>query len=200
MEEKISFPSGPLLLEGLYAPGADWRGAVICHPHPMYGGDLRNPVVGAIAAAYRCRGYATLRFNFRGTGGSQGRFDDGRGEQADVRAAAAWAAEMGLQSIDLAGYSFGAWVNALAGASFSSSERMVMVSPPVAFLDFSSIGSLPRLHLVLTGEYDEIAPAEDIRRALRIWNPSARFEVVPGADHFYSGCLPRLEALLHECL
>jgi alpha/beta superfamily hydrolase len=157
-------------------------------------------VVKCIADAFRQKGCATLRFNFRGTGGSRGHFEEGRGEQDDVRAAVAWMAGQGLRSIDLAGYSFGAWVNALAGADVSPGGRMVMISPPVAFLDFTPAGSLPNLALVVTGDADEIAPAESIRPMLQRWNPHARFEVIAGADHFYSGCLDRLAALLAECL
>jgi alpha/beta superfamily hydrolase len=71
-----------------------------------------------------------------------------------------------------------------------------MVSPPVAFTDFSSVGELPRLGLVVTGGEDEIAPAEELQTALHEWNSSARFEVIPGTDHFYSGALDRLEAVL----
>jgi alpha/beta superfamily hydrolase len=200
MEEEVFFYSGGYRLEGLYAPGRGPRGAVVCHPHPLYGGDMRNPVVAVIADAFRQMGCATLRFNFRGAGRSQGNFDEGRGELADIRAAAAWMAGKGPRSIDRAGYSFGAWVNALAGADPSATGRMVMVSPPVAFMDFSAVGRLPDLALVVTGDADEIAPAEDIRRLLHGWNPDARFEVITGADHLYSGGLERLAALLVECL
>ena len=106
----------------------------------------------------------------------------------------------GMRSVDLAGYSFGAWVNALTGGDFSPVGRMIMVSPPVAFIDFSSVGRLEALHLVVTGEDDDIAPVEEVRTAVQVWNPEARFEPVEGADHFYSGCLDLLEAILEGCL
>lgn len=117
--EKVFFLSGGHRLEGLYTPGTDEKGVVVTHPHPLYGGDMNNPVVATVANAYRRRGYGTLRFNFRGVGLSKGHHDDGNGEQADVRAAAAWMAEKGMTCLHLAGYSFGAWVNALTGGDFS---------------------------------------------------------------------------------
>ena len=87
MEEKITFESGPCRLEGYWQAGAKSNGVVITHPHPLYGGTMNNPVVETVQSAYQQNGYATLRFNFRGVGGSQGNFDNGLGDQDDVRAA-----------------------------------------------------------------------------------------------------------------
>jgi alpha/beta superfamily hydrolase len=170
------------------APGA--RGVIIAHPHPLYGGDMDNPVVRAIQQAYLHQGFSTLRFNFRGVGASEGCFDNGVGERADVQAALAWAAGLGMTDIDLAGYSFGAWVNAGIGADC---RRMVMVSPPVAFMDFGPPVAIERLSLIVTGGRDEIAPPAMIDRCRARWNPAAAFEVIPGADHFYTGFLKTLE-------
>ena len=113
MEEKVCIRSGDLELEGLFESGRTTRGAVITHPHPLYGGNMHNPVVDAIRRAYRMKGVATLRFNFRGTGESEGQHDNGVGEQDDVLAALSFLTESGFQPVDVAGYSFGAWVNAL---------------------------------------------------------------------------------------
>jgi alpha/beta superfamily hydrolase len=196
MEEAFFFDSLPLRLEGLYHPGRGRQGVVVTHPHPVYGGNMHNTVVASIVKVYRQKGYATLRFNFRGVGNSGGTHADGDGERDDVRAAVHWMAVNGIESLDLAGYSFGAWVNALTGGNFGPIRQLVMVSPPVAFTDFSSVGALPRLGLVVTGGEDEIAPAEEVQNALPVWNSSARFEVIPGTDHFYSGALDRLEAVI----
>src|SRR5260370_22509693 len=90
-EVPISFRSGEVTLEGLIAnPGGDAPAAVVCHPHPMYGGSMFNNVVEAILGALRELGYATLRFNFRGVGGSEGEYDGGRGEADDACAAMAF--------------------------------------------------------------------------------------------------------------
>jgi alpha/beta superfamily hydrolase len=187
-----------LRLEGRFDQGTLKKGVVITHPHPLYGGDMRNPVVEAIQKSFRRCGYATLRFNFRGAGRSQGRYDEGRGERRDVRAAVAAMLAEGVSSVALAGYSFGAWVDALTLGEGLDVGRLVMVSPPTAFIDFSGVQSLPALELVITGDRDEIAPAAQIRPLLERWNPAAGFEVIPGCDHFYGGHLQQLEDILRR--
>jgi len=196
MEEKVCFRSGDFELEGLFESGLTSRGVVITHPHPLYGGDMHNPVVGAIRRAYRMKGVATLRFNFRGAGESEGQHDNGVGEQDDVLAALSFLRESGFQSVELAGYSFGAWVNALTLQRERLSENLVMVSPPVAFVDFASIGRLPGLRLVVTGSRDEIAPPGVIRQMLTTWNLSAHFDIIDGSDHFYNLHTRQLEDVL----
>ena len=172
------------------------KGIVITHPHPVYGGDMHNPVVDTIRKVYRKKGYTTLRFNFRGTGQSQGKYNDGHGEQADVRAAVDKLQANGLEEIHLAGYSFGAWVNACAVTSGLEIHRMVMVSPPVAMIDFSDVGSLDSLDLVVTGGRDDIAPVEGIENKMETWSKTARLEVIGLADHFYGGYLNDLAGVL----
>ncbi|MEJ2024042.1 MAG: alpha/beta hydrolase, partial [Deltaproteobacteria bacterium] len=116
--EKIDFRSGDLVLEGLLTRADGSRGVVVTHPHPLYGGNMQNNVVRAITRAYREAGYTTLRFNFRGVGASQGGFDNGRGEQKDVEAALQYRLSLGCDWLDLAGYSFGSWVNAMGAEIF----------------------------------------------------------------------------------
>ena len=110
-EEKVLFHSGDTQLEGLLEGASANSGAVITHPHPLYGGDMHNHVVGIIRQVYHQKGFTTLRFNFRGTGSSQGRYDNGKGEQADLIAAVNFLRKRGIDRIDLAGYSFGSWIN-----------------------------------------------------------------------------------------
>jgi hypothetical protein len=196
MEEKVRFRSGEFKIEGLFETGRANRGVVISHPHPLYGGDMYNAVVEAIRRAYQMKGVATLRFNFRGTGESEGQHDNGVGEQDDVLSALSFIAESGFQSVDLAGYSFGAWVDALTLQREGRFGNLVMVSPPVKFIDFATIGRLPGLRLVVTGGRDEMAPPDAIRQILATWNPSARLDVIDGADHFYSRHIRQLEDVL----
>lgn len=179
----------------MYRKGLSRSGVVITHPHPLFGGDMDNPVVMTLAAAYQGKGYATLRFNFRGVGESGGRHDNGRGETNDVIAAIEYLSRAGIAPVDLAGYSFGAWVNARVAAMIHMHD-MVMVAPPVSMMDFQSIDAVPGLSLVLTGTADDIAPPERIRTLLPAWNETARLEVIDGADHFYSTGLPRLKAAI----
>jgi len=183
-------------IEGLLEKNSKTKGAVVSHPHPLYGGNMHNNVVEAITRVYQKKGYTTLRFNFRGIGKSQGAYADGVGEQDDVRAAVSFLKDSGLTTIDLAGYSFGTWVNALAIRDAQILQTMIMVSPPVAFIDFTSISNLERLKLIITGSRDDIAPVEMVKKAYPKWNPAARLEVIEGADHFYWGYEDKLEAVI----
>jgi alpha/beta superfamily hydrolase len=196
MEEKISFISDGYEIEGSLEKSSLQKGVVITHPHPLYGGDMHNNVVAAIAQVYRQKGYATMRFNFRGVGNSQGSYGEGVGEQEDVQAAISYLSDLNINQIDLAGYSFGAWVNALAATNNLNIKNMIMVSPPLAFIDFGSISDLGSLELIVTGSRDDIAPPDLIKKSYAGWNATAQFEVINGADHFYTGYLDKLEAIL----
>jgi alpha/beta superfamily hydrolase len=196
MTERISFLSEEYEIEGLLNQRDEKKGVVVTHPHPLYGGDMYNLVVESIVHVYHMKGYSTLKFNFRGVGRSQGAYDNGIGEQKDVLSALSFLANMGMERIDLAGYSFGAWVNAHAIQKDTVTKQMIMVSPPVGFMDFNSIVTMDTLKFVVTGNRDDIAPADVIKKMIPIWNPNARFEVIDGADHFYGGYLNQLEAVL----
>ena len=201
MEEKITLSSGQYRLEGYWQAGNGDRGVVITHPHPLYGGTMNNPVVETIQNAFQQNGYATLRFNFRGVGGSQGGYDNGVGEQDDVRAAIAYAGSKQIKSVDLAGYSFGAWVNAgVAAESGAPLASMIMVSPPAGFIEFETVTAMNCLKLVVTGSRDDIAPVNQIRDLLPAWNPDAQFEIIDGCDHFYMGHLDRLQSIITQYL
>jgi alpha/beta superfamily hydrolase len=196
MAEKIRFFSEEYGIEGLLNQRDEKKGVVVTHPHPLYGGDMNNLVVESIVHVYHMKGYSTLKFNFRGVGRSQGAYDNGLGEQKDVLSALSFLADMGMERIDLAGYSFGAWVNAHALQKDTLAKQMIMVSPPVGFMDFKSIATMNTLKFVVTGNRDDIAPADVIEKMMSTWNPNARFEVIDGADHFYGGYLDQLEAVL----
>jgi alpha/beta superfamily hydrolase len=196
MVKKVKFLSEEYEMEGLFNKKDERKGVVVTHPHPLYGGDMYNMVVESIVHVYQMKGYSTLKFNFRGVGRSQGDFDNGIGERKDVLSALSFLADVGMEKIELAGYSFGAWVNAHAIQEETPVEQMIMVSPPVGFMDFQSIGRMNPLKFVVTGNRDDIAPANMIEKMITTWNPNARFEVIDGADHFYGGYLGQLE----ECL
>ena len=136
-EERVFFGKDRVRLEGLFAVAGGTKGAVISHPHSLMGGDMWNPVVETVAQALFDAGISTLRFNFRGVGGSGGHFDEGRGEQADLLSAFAFLEDRGIKEVLPAGYSFGAWVTAgvlgrrtLAPALF--------VAPPIEMFSFDS--------------------------------------------------------------
>lgn len=195
-EERIAFENGEgLVLEGRLHMAGPGPGVVITHPHPLYGGDMHNMVVGIIRNAYAKKGYATLRFNFRGVGESTGAFDDGEGEQRDVSAACAYLRDRGVLPLVLAGYSFGAWVNAHAAAEIKI-DGMILVSPPAALLPFKPAAAFDALKLVVTGGADGFAPPALLKKRIAEWNPSAELVVIDGADHFYSGYADDLETAL----
>ena len=196
VEEPVYFEALNIKIEGLFRSIPGDKGVVITHPHPLYGGNMYNNVVESLVRIYQLAGYTTLRFNFRSVGSSEGEYDNGIGEQGDVKAALHFLVQRGKKVLDLAGYSFGSWVNALAISAVDTVGRMVMISPPVAFMDFSSVGLTPQIHLVVAGSQDQIAPVTLIDKMLPTWNPRAHLEVIDGADHFYLGYTEKLESVL----
>jgi hypothetical protein len=196
VEEPVHFEATDSKIEGLLCTMPGDRGVVITHPHPLYGGNMYNNVVEALSRVYQMAGYTTLRFNFRSVGSSEGKYDNGLGEQEDVKAALHYLAQRSKKVLDLAGYSFGSWVNAHAISEVDRVDRMVMISPPVAFMDFNSVGLTPQIQLVVAGSQDQIAPPKLIENMLPSWNPRALLEVIDGADHFYLGYTEKLESVL----
>ena len=199
-EQRVSINSGKIRLEGFLddSPGA--RAAVVTHPHPTYGGDMNNNVVEALVRTYKRSGYSTLRFNFRGVGNSEGTYEQGIGEQEDVKAAVMYMKALGKDFIELAGYSFGAWVNARGLMKLEDVERLVMVSPPVNFIDFSFLEFSPKIQLIITGAEDDIAPPGTIEKMLPTWNSEAEFKIIDGADHFYWNKTQEIELILRDFL
>ena len=197
-EERITFSSGDLSLEGLLSRRESDRGVVISHPHPLYGGEMRNQVVGIIQEVLVGKGWTTLRFNFRGVGRSQGEYDEGVGEQEDVRAAVRYLKELGIKEIFLAGYSFGAWVNAQAALDLPEVAGSILVSPPQAMMDFSFLKDDRKIRLVIAGERDDYGPVEEIMRIVEKMDPSPPVKIIPGADHFFSGATTDLAKALES--
>ena len=200
MESQITIECQKIRLEGLLNRNFSQKAVIICHPHPLYGGDMDNPVVMTMAEAFFEKGFTTLRFNFRGTGKSTGAFDNGTGEQEDIRAAMGYMADQGFQDITLAGYSFGARMNAVLVSQGCRIDDHIMVSPPVGFMSFDDIEKMPCTGLIVTGRKDEIAPPELIARHIKRWGITPRFDIIENCDHFYSGCLHKLETLVMDYL
>jgi alpha/beta superfamily hydrolase len=199
-EERIFIQVEDFNIEGLINESPGNKAVVVTHPHPLYGGEMNNNVVLSIVNAYHQNGYTTLRINFRGVGHSGGRHADGIGEQEDVRAAISHLSHMDKTAIDLAGYSFGARVNAMGLESYELVERLIMVSPPVGFMDFSFLGYSSKIKLVISGSHDDIAPPQIIQEQISTWNPEAEFRVIDGTDHFYSRGANEVEEIIKEFL
>lgn len=199
MESTIIIECGNIKLEGILHKKSLQKAVIICHPHPLYGGNMENPVVMTIEESFFEKGVTTLRFNFRGTGNSTGMFDNGSGEQEDIRAAMTRLTEDGYEKICLAGYSFGARMTASVVSKGCEIEDHIMVSPPVGFMSFDDIETLPSTGLIVTGgNDDEIAPADLVQKHIDRWRIDPQYEIIKECDHFYSGCLGRLKAILTD--
>ncbi|HJM88335.1 MAG TPA: alpha/beta family hydrolase [Dehalococcoidia bacterium] len=194
----LEIPCGELTLVGaLHTPDGDgpFVAAVVCHPHPQMGGDMYNNVVLAIVEGLVERGIAAVRFNFRGSGGSEGSHDGGAAEQDDVRAALAHTAtlpEVDSDRIGLAGYSFGAGMAAQAAPSVASTAVgsapvLALVSMPLRRLDSAdAIADYPSPLLLMTGDLDEFGESGTLEE-LGSEIDRATTDIVEGADHFWLG-------------
>ena len=199
-ETQVSFRSGDLTLEGLLAnPGGEAPVAVVCHPHPMYGGSMHNNVVEAILAAMWQAGYATLRFNFRGVGGSEGEHDGGPGEVDDALAAMSFIlAQPGVRKEDasMTGYSFGAMVALSAGYERAEIARIVAVALPLAMADARVPDGASKPVLLVSGNRDSYSPVAGLQALASRIGASARLEIIAGADHFFGGLEAELSRVL----
>jgi uncharacterized protein len=190
----IPGPAGALeaLLETPEPHDAGYFG-VVCHPHPLYGGTLDNKVVHTLARAFQELGAPTLRFNFRGVGGSSGVFDQGHGEVDDALAVVAHGRQLFPgAALWLAGFSFGGAV-ALISASRARPDRLVAVAPGVALLNVGNAAP-PCPWLVVQGDADDvIEPRYVLDWAATLARPP-EIRVLPGAGHFFHGRLHELRA------
>jgi uncharacterized protein len=166
--------------------------AVICHPHPLYGGSMHNKVVHTLARACQEYGIATLRFNFRGVGASAGSYDEGRGELDDALAAIAWGRKRWPDTgLTLAGFSFGAMV-ALGAAERSTPSRLITVAPAVARAQFAEVVNPSCPWLIVQGDADQLVDIRDVRAFAARFDPAPRLVVMPGGEHFFHGRLTEL--------
>jgi len=198
MEKQVSFVSDNIRIEGLYEHDAGSKAVIITHPHSLYGGDMQNSVVSVIQQAYSTKGYATLRFNFRGVGQSEGNFDNGFGEQNDLQAACDYLLAKDFETIDLAGYSFGSWVGASLACRSEIFKNVILVSPPVSFMDFTDISYISSLRLTIIGDNDDFGALDMLKKRLAIMNSTAALEIISNTDHFYTGNLDKLAVVLQD--
>jgi alpha/beta superfamily hydrolase len=191
-EGQITFASGDLTLEGMIAKPTPTieRGGIICHPHPLYGGSMFNNVVEAAIEAMWRLGWATLRFNFRGVGSSEGEHGGGGEEAHDAEAAVRFmAAELGLstQKIILAGYSFGAMAAMNAASRLSNLGALVLIALPLQMAGADGLKQLNAPIVLAAGNRDGYCPAAQLQALHEGLGSRAQLKIIDGADHFFSG-------------
>jgi alpha/beta superfamily hydrolase len=171
--------------------------ALVCHPHPLFGGTMHNKVVYQAAKALHRKGMPVLRFNFRGVGLSEGEHNRGRGEQHDIRTALDYLAkEFPARPILLAGFSFGSWVGLLVGCEDHRVTSLIGLGIPVNKSDLSYLASCAKPKLFIQGENDEFGARANVEEFVATLPEPKRLVIVPGADHFFTGKLPEVGAAI----
>lgn len=180
--------------------------ALLLHPHPQYGGTMNNKVVYALYHAFVKRGFSTLRFNFRGVGRSQGRFDNGQGELSDAASALDW-----MQSFNsnasacwVGGFSFGAWISMQLLMRRPEIDGFISVSPPANVYDFTFLAPCPSSGLIVHGSADDVVPEASVAKLAQKLasqkNIRVSYNIIDGANHFYSTKFDEMNTLLEGYL
>lgn len=185
----IDGPAGPLeaVIEDPGGEGGAY--ALVCHPHPLFGGTMDNKVVTTVARALRAGALPTVRFNFRGVGASLGTYADGLGETEDAMAVADWGRRRWPgRPLVLAGFSFGAYV-AMRAAQRLAVERMILIAPPIGRFDFSTLAGPDCPWVVVQGDADEVVDPRAVESWAKTVKPAPILRLIPGVGHFFHGRL-----------
>jgi alpha/beta superfamily hydrolase len=175
--------------------------AVVCHPHPLFGGTMHNKVVFQAAKAIHSRGIPVLRFNFRGAGLSEGVHDKGRGEQGDVHAVLDYLAhEFPSRPILLAGFSFGAWVGLRVGCEDARVTKLIGLGLPANDSDLSYLRACAKAKLIIQGGNDEFGSRQNVEALFATMPEPKSLVFVDGADHFFAGKLDQVAAAIDAWL
>lgn len=193
-QSAVSFKAKDLNFEGIVATpddvGAPIPGVVICHPHPLFGGNMDNNVVIAVSFSLIEQGFATIRFNFRGVGNSEGEHTKGEQEHQEVLGAfellKAWPNVDG-RKLGLVGYSFGTSVILGSSAVQKKAKSIALVSPNIRALTDTPLKKSKTPAFIITGSRDKLVEAEDLQSNLDAFARQPQFEVINGADHFWGG-------------
>lgn len=181
-------------IEGKYYPATKPNApiALVMHPHPQHGGTMNNKVTYRMYEAFVKAGFATLRFNFRGVGNSQGQWDEGVGELSDAAAALDWLHNQNshCQSIWIAGFSFGSWITMQLLMRRPDVNRFIAVAPPVGKYDFSFFSPCPTSGLFITGTQDELFDYKDLKKFIqktpRQKGVKLHYSEIQDGDHFFT--------------
>jgi len=191
IETRVKFPCGDLILEGVTtvpASKSPFAGVVVCHPHPLYGGAMDNNVVIPVCQALAQASIASLRFNFRGVGASQGKFADGIGEREDVVEAISYLSTLDAvdkDRIGLCGYSFGGAVSLEVAPADERVKALALISPAIS--TYVPLKHYSKPKLIVCGGADQFVSIIGLQRLAEELPPPNDFELVSGADHFWGG-------------
>lgn len=194
-ERPVIIQSGDLCLEGLWIrKKEEFLPCIINSPHPQYGGTMDSPYLNELAYILANGEVSSLRFNYRGTGASQGEYSGSEGEQADMRAAMDFLLESvseNSSTLVAAGYSFGSWIAGLVAQKDPRIRRTLLVAPPILKYDFSFLPNIKTSIAILVGDQDEFCPLDqldlllkDLSRKFPQWDLPPVFEV-PDASHYF---------------
>lgn len=193
-------PAGRLESMLWTVPAAE-RVALVCHPHPLFGGTMHNKVVYHVAKTLHRRGFAVLRFNFRGAGLSEGVHDEGRGEQGDILAALNYlASEFAARPILLAGFSFGSWVGLRTGCSDPRVTRLIGLGIPVDNSDLTYLRACVKPKLIIQGGNDQFGSRANVDALFATIPEPKQLVIVEGVDHFFAGKLNEVGAAIDAWL
>lgn len=196
----IAGPVGPLEAVVEEPAAAVTRFAVVCHPHPQFGGTLDNKVVHTLARTLQELGLSTVRFNFRGVGRSAGSFSEGAGETEDALAVIDWSsARWPGARLWLAGFSFGGYV-ALRASLARDCERLITVAPPVQRFDFKELGVPRSAWLVIQGDADEVVDHRAVLQWTETLVPAPEVRVLSGVGHYFHGRLHELKDVVRAAV
>ncbi len=182
-------------LEGRFQPGASETApiAMILHPHPQFGGTMNNQIVYKLYYMFLKRGFAVLRFNFRGVGRSQGVFDSGLGELSDSAAALDWVQSFNPESRAcwIAGFSFGALISMQLLMRRPEVEGFISIAPPANLYDFSFLAPCPSSGLIIHGDKDAVVPVDAVQALVDKLKSqkgiTINHQMIAGANHFFEG-------------
>jgi len=175
--------------------------ALVCHPHPLYGGTMHNKVVFRVAKAATQAGLPALRFNFRGVGKSTGSFGEGIGEREDVKAALDYlATRFPAVPVCLMGFSFGAGVGLRVGVNDPRVVALVGLGVPVAHTNLDFLRGVPKPKLIVQGTLDQFAPRAEVESFYDMLAEPKQIHWVENADHFFTGKLEEVQRAIREWL
>ncbi|MDQ0317700.1 alpha/beta hydrolase [Amorphus orientalis] len=191
-------------IEGRFQPAKNRNApiGIVLHPHPQFGGTMNNQIVYNLFYMFQKRGFAVLRFNFRGVGRSQGAFDHGSGELSDAAAALDWVQTIhpDARSCWIAGFSFGAWIGMQLLMRRPEIEGFISVAPPANLHDFSFLAPCPSSGLIIHGDVDKVVPMKDTQALVDKLKTQKGIvvdqEIIPGANHFFED---RVDVLMDHC-